>query len=238
MDIEKLNLLQENLGYKFKNIKYLKRALTHSSYVNENNMKNFESNERLEFLGDAVIGLIAAEYFFKKHHEKPEGILSKARSEIVNEHSLAIVANNINLGDMILFGKGERKNGGKYRESILADAFEAVIASMYLDSDLETVKNTIYRLLEGVLIDIDGKPQITRDYKSKIQEIIQKYGHSVIYSIVGEEGPDNDKTFISQVEICGEIMGVGVGKTKKKSEQEAAKVALEKIGDGECLKRI
>lgn len=236
MDGENLDILQNYLGYKFKNIKFLKRALTHSSYVNENNMKIFESNERLEFLGDAVIGLIAAEYFFRKYHEEPEGTLSKKRSSVVNEHSLAIVARNIRLGDMLLFGNGESKNGGKNRESILADALEAVIGSIYLDSDLETAKNIFYQLFDIILDIDDPKVYLSVDYKSKIQEVIQKKGQSVMYKLINEIGPDNDKTFTSQIEISGKIMGIGTGKTKKKSEQEAARVALRKLGDKYCLK--
>lgn len=220
--------LEKNLNYFFKNHALLDKALTHSSYVNENNLKSFDSNERLEFLGDAVLGLVMGEYYYKKYDLYNEGELSKLRSASVNEHALAVVANHIKLGELIHFGRGEIKNGGKFRESILADAFEALIGAIFLDSSFKIARKVILALFEDIFDEI---MLYDRDYKSKLQEFVQKDSCTIKYVLTDEIGPDNDKTFSSIVLISGKIYGKGMGKTKKKSEQMAAYEALKVLGD-------
>lgn len=219
------------LDYKFNNEDYLETSLTHSSFVNEHNLNKSISNERLEFLGDAVLDLVIAEYFFNSNVNLKEGKLSKLRSEVVNEHSLAIVANQLSLGQYIKFGKGELKSGGDKRESILADALEAVIGAIYLDSNLETVSDIILNIFTDVIYSVEKEKNFT-DYKSRLQEKFQQMGKQTIeYVLEREEGPDNNKIFYSVVKINNEIYGSGHGKTKKKSEQIAAKHALVKLGE-------
>lgn len=224
--------LLKKLEYDFENIEYLDIALTHSSFVNEHISKtNNVSNERFEFLGDAVLDLIIGEYFFRSDESLREGKLSKLRSEVVNEQSLAKVSNELKLGSFIKFGKGELKSGGNQRESILADALEALIGAIYLDSDLETITKIVLKLFENILKEAESKKNFT-DYKSRLQENLQQYNKNVVeYVLDKEEGPDNNKLFYSSVKVDGEVVGCGSGKTKKKSEQIAAKRALLKLGE-------
>lgn len=220
--------LQKKINYYFKDKNLLNQALTHSSYVNENNLRVIDSNERLEFLGDAVLGLIVGEYYYNRYPNEKEGELSKLRSASVNEHVLSIVAKKISLGDLIYFGKGEIKNNGKERESILADAFEALIGALFKDSNLEKTREVLYKLFDDIFNDIYS---LDRDFKTKLQEVVQKNSSCIVYELMEEFGPDNDKTFYSRVLISGDEYGRGMGKTKKKSEQLAAMKALIKLGE-------
>lgn len=218
---------EEIIDYKFKNKEYILEALTHSSYSNENKKYNF--NERLEFLGDSVLSIVVSDYLFKNEKELPEGELTKLRASIVCEESLSEVANKINLGEYMLLGKGEEATGGRERISILADAFEAVIAAIYLDGSIEDAKKFILTNMEYIILDA-RRGKIFRDYKTHLQEILQGKGENNIwYNLVDEKGPDHNKRFVMEVGINEEVLGVGEGKSKKEAEQFAARVALDKI---------
>jgi len=229
MEIKDLSSIENKLGYNFKNKNILKNALTHSSYVNETKMKPYESNERLEFLGDAVLDLVIGEYFYEKYPKDLEGSLTKMRAESVNEKVLYILSKNLDLGSSIKFGKGEVKNGGKTRESTLADALEALIGAIFLDSNFEIVKDIVLNLFDEFLKD-DNFKKFNIDYKTKFQEETQKKGLKSEYRLVKEEGPDNNKTFYTELILDGVIVGCGKGKTKKSSQQEAARDAYRKKG--------
>lgn len=218
---------EENIDYKFNNKEYILEALTHSSYSNENKRYNF--NERLEFLGDSVLSIVVSDYLFKNEKELPEGELTKLRASIVCEESLSEVANNIKLGEYMLLGKGEEATGGRERISILADAFEAVIAAIYLDGSIEDAKKFILTNMEYIISDA-RRGKIFRDYKTQLQEVLQGKGESNIwYKLIDEKGPDHNKRFIMEVGINKDVLGVGEGKSKKEAEQFAARVALNKI---------
>ena len=225
MSFTNLELLEKKLNYKFKDIKLLKKALTHSSYVNENNMKSYESNERLEYLGDAVLGLIIGEYFYINYPKYLEGSLSKMRADSVNEKVLFFISKNLNLGDSIRFGKGEIKNGGRMRESTSADALEALIGAIYLDSNFNEAKRIVSYLFQEFL-EKDRYKLFNIDFKTKLQEKVQKSGKKLEYKLVREEGPDNNKTFYTELFLDEVLVGKGKGKTKKESQQEAAKEAF------------
>ncbi|HSQ88678.1 ribonuclease III [Romboutsia sp.] len=215
------------IDYKFENREYILEALTHSSYSNEN--KDYDFNERLEFLGDSVLSIVVSEYLFKKETNLPEGELTKLRANIVCEESLSDAANEINLGEHMLLGKGEEATGGRQRISILADAFEAVIAAIYLDGGLESARKFILSYMENIICD-SRKGKIFRDYKTHLQEVLQGKGESNIwYKLMEEKGPDHNKRFVMQVGINEKVLGVGEGKSKKEAEQLAAKVALKDI---------
>lgn len=220
---------EENIDYEFKNKDLLLMALTHSSYTNENRKQFFCSNERLEFLGDSVLSVVISEFLYGNEKYMAEGDMSKVRSGIVCETSLALVSKSIKLDEFLLFGKGEELTGGRNRESILADAFEALLGAIYLDSDIDTVKKFILRIMNNLIKDvIDGVRFV--DFKTRLQEKVQHDGVlSIRYKIVDENGPDHDKVFKAIVEIKGKIMGEGFGKTKKEAEQNAACKALECI---------
>ncbi|MDO5715577.1 MAG: ribonuclease III [Tissierellia bacterium] len=220
----------KQLNYTFKNQKFLDIALTHSSYVNEHNMKYSQSNERLEFLGDSIIGFVIAEYLFLEMKENREGLLSKIRAQLVNEHTLSLLANKIGLGKFIRFGRGEAKSGGSYRSSILADALEALIGAVYLDSSYEETRQVVLHLYREVFLKLDSY-HFNNDYKSALQEALQEKGMIPEYQLTKTLGPDNDRTFYTDVKINKKKLGWGIGKTKKKSEQNAAKMALERMGE-------
>lgn len=221
-----LKQLENKLGYQFKNKNVLQLALTHSSYANEMRDKKAEYNERLEFLGDSVLGIVISEYVYSKHPDFKEGELTKMRSKIVCESTLAEIASEIELGEYMLFGKGEALTGGRTRRSILADAFEALIASLYLDGGFEIVKPIIFTLMQDK-IEMAEKGLIVDDYKTHLQEIIQtKKDNRIKYELLEEKGPDHRKTFKTAVKLNQVIIGVGEGRSKKESEQEAAKMAL------------
>ena len=222
---------EQILKYKFKNKNLIKEALSHSSYANENK-KNRHSNERLEFLGDSVLSIVVSQYLFEHFRHLPEGELTKIRASLVCEKSLYVFAQQINLGHYIFLGKGEENTGGRERPSILADAFEAVIAAIYLDGGLEAARKHILRFIPE---DIDNKRQNINfsDYKTILQEVIQKNPEEKIeYSLVSESVPDHNKAFTVQVCLNSNVIGKGTGKSKKDAEQMAAKEALELMGYG------
>lgn len=218
--------LQNNLGYQFKNPALLSRALTHSSYANERHVDTGD-NERLEFLGDSVLGFITAEYLFANHRDFPEGELTKLRAYAVCEKSLFSYAEEIELGNYLKLGKGEERTGGRTRPSVLSDAFEAVIAAIYLDGGMDEAKKFVLRF---VVPYVEAKPTF-KDYKTMLQEVVQKnQGETLEYVLVSETGPDHDKCFTVEVHLNSNVIGRGVGGSKKKAEQNAAKEALELMG--------
>lgn len=223
-----LSKLEETIGYKFKNIDNIFLALTHSSYANENRALKLNSNERIEFLGDSILSLSISELLYKTFTQLSEGELTKVRANIVCEHSLYECAVAINLSDHILLGKGEELTGGRKRAALLADAFEALIGAIYIDSGIEEAKKFIYTQMDE-LIKKCASGIVAMDYKTQLQEIVQSRGDkSISYRIIGEEGPDHNKHFISEVLIGDEVAGTGKGKSKKEAEQNAAREALEK----------
>lgn len=211
---------------KFNNPELLQTALTHSSYANEHS-SFLHCNERLEFLGDSVLGFITAEYLYKTFPDIPEGELTKLRAYAVCETTLAEYAHEINLGDFLLLGKGEIHSGGNKRPSILSDAFEAVIAAIYLDSGIEKAKEFV---LSFVTKAVNETPQF-KDYKTMLQEVIQKNPEEQLnYVVTNENGPDHEKAFTVEVHLNSNRIGVGTGRSKKQAEQQAAKEALELMG--------
>lgn len=227
--MNKIKMLEEIIGYKFLDKELLHVALTHSSYANENRAKKMLYNERLEFLGDSVLSLIVSRYLFENYKNLPEGDLTKVRAQIVCERSLYECAQNIELGNFILLGKGEEMTGGRTRPSILADAYEALIAAIYLDSNLEVVREWLLgQLYDTIQLSVSGKS--FKDYKTLLQEKIQTHGETEIsYKIVGESGPDHRKVFNVNLFIDGEFFGSGEGSSKKNAEQSAARCALERL---------
>lgn len=222
-----LNMFQEKLGYKYKSHGLLQEALTHSSYANEHRTKGVKDNERLEFLGDAILDLIISEYLFVKYPSMPEGDLSKIRASIVCESSLAKIARKIALGQYIVLGKGEDMTGGRERSSILADAFEAVTGSLFLDGGFDEAKTFLYQTLVADVELTEHIETLYTDYKTLLQEAIQKKSMNPIhYEVVGEEGPDHDKHFFVEVYHEEKCLGRGIGKSKKEAEQDAAQKAL------------
>lgn len=218
--------LEKVIGYTFKNKKYIETALTHSSYANEKQL-NGQCNERLEFLGDSVLGVITAEYFYHNHNNLPEGEMTKKRAACACEKSLHGFAKEINLGKYLLLGRGEEHTGGRNRASILADAFEAVIAAIYLDGGLEEARNFVLDFVRKAA----SQQMSFVDYKTELQEIIQKNPcEHLTYVLVGESGPDHDKRFEVEVKLNSNVIGYGKGRSKKIAEQQAAKQALELMG--------
>ncbi|MGM9548032.1 MAG: ribonuclease III [Oscillospiraceae bacterium] len=223
-----MTALEERLGYSFRNRALLETALTHSSYANENRASGILCNERLEFLGDSVLGVTVADFLYRHFPDMPEGRMTRLRAELVCEQSLHRVALELHLGDYLRLGKGEEHNGGRKRASILSDAVEAVIAAMYLDAGMETAAGFIHRCLLDDVRAIET-PTFT-DYKTSLQELVQRHSGQVLsYELVGEEGPDHAKTFRVQVCLNGDPIGRGIGRTKKEAEQTAAANALEAL---------
>ena len=219
--------LEESLGYKFNNPELLKNALTHSSYANENKAEGMSSNERLEFLGDSVLGFVTAKHLYAMQPSLPEGKMTRLRAELVCEKSLYGVACDLNLGKYLRMGKGEELNGGKERPSILADAVEAVLAAMFLDGGIEAPARFIE---ENILSAESIERHHSADYKTELQELVQqKSGQVLTYIPAGESGPDHDKLFCARVSLNGEVIGEGTGRTKKEAEQAAACEALKKL---------
>lgn len=222
-----MNKLEQNMGYEFKDSTLLKTALTHSSYANEAG-KGTKYNERLEFLGDSVLSLIVSEYLFEAFPKMPEGELTKLRASLVCEKSLAKFSQKLEVGEFLLLGNGEEISGGRTRPSILADAFEALLAALYLDSDMERAKEYVLEFVKEALKE--SKPSF-KDYKTMLQEIIQQNREETVrYHLVGEYGPDHDKRFVVEVHLNSNVIGHGEGKSKKEAEQQAAKEALELMG--------
>lgn len=218
--------LEEKIGYNFKDSHLLGHAVTHSSYVNEKHMKKADCNERLEFLGDAVLELISSEYLFFENQTMPEGELTKLRASMVCEKALAFCARDLELGSYLLLGKGEDATGGRFRESITSDALEALIGAIYLDGGFANAKEFI---LKYILNDLEGK-RLFYDSKTILQEIVQAgYNEELNYQLIREEGPDHDKRFVVEARIGVKSIGEGMGHTKKAAEQEAAYQALLKL---------
>jgi len=217
------------IGYKFKNISYLKNALTHTSYVNEHKGLKSTSNERMEFLGDSVLGLSVSEYLYLNYKNRSEGELSKIRASVVCEASLAKLAASFELGKYMLMGKGELLSGGDKRPSVISDAMESVIASIYLDSDFTTVKKLVLGWLTPYIIEAADHKGMDTDYKTALQEYCQKDGILPKYTLVSEQGPDHEKIFEIEV-CCGTHKSVKAkGSNKKKAQQEAARLMLKKL---------
>ena len=221
---EKLEKLQEMIGYQFKDPGLLTHALTHSSYANEKHWDKTRCNERLEFLGDAVLEVISSDFLFHTYESMPEGEMTKLRASLVCEPTLAYCADVIPLGDYLLLGKGEDLTGGRKRPSVVSDAMEAVIGAIYLDGGLANAKEFIHRF---ILNDIEHK-QLFYDSKTILQELVQEKGLQPIeYVLTGEEGPDHDKCFTVVVQVNGQVVGNGTGHTKKAAEQAAAYQAIQ-----------
>ena len=219
--------LETAIGYRFQNIAFLQNALTHSSYANERWHNSLMSNERLEFLGDSILGMLVAEHLYKTFPDRPEGELTRMRADMVCETALADVANQIGLGAHLFLGKGEEQGGGRKRDSILADAVESVIAACYLDGGMAAARNFVEVF---VLPRVPVNKPNNADYKTMLQELIQqKRNQSLVYTLVGETGPDHNKEFVVELTINGEVVGRGTGTSKKRAEQDAAKSALETL---------
>lgn len=218
--------LEQRLGYTFRNRKLLEHALTHSSYANENRKDGLTSNERLEFLGDSVLGFVVASYLFETYPERPEGELTKLRAALVCEKSLAAAAAKLNLGAALLLGHGEEHSGGRKSSSITADAMESVLAAAYLDGGLEAASGIIHRLILSA-----GIPDLQdQDYKTRLQELVQREKNQQLsYQLTGESGPDHDKHFSVAVLLNDKVVGHGEGRSKKHAEQAAAAAAIEKL---------
>lgn len=218
--------LEQKLQYTFKNPSLLSEALNHSSYANEHRGEHINSNERLEFLGDAVLGFVTAEFLFLQHPDFPEGDLTRIRAALVCEESLHEVAQKLELGNYLRLGRGEEAGGGRTRTSILADATEAVIAAVYLDGGITAASDLIHRCL----LDAEKEESVEerrRDFKTELQELVQRQaGQELTYRMVGEHGPDHAKTFVVEVLLNGCVIGSGCGHSKKEAEQVAAASAL------------
>lgn len=227
-DIENISEFEKIIGYKFRNEKLIINALSHSSYANET--KNPRgSNERLEFLGDSVLSVVVSDYLYKHLNTVAEGDLTKLRASLVCEKSLHVFAQRIHLGEYILLGKGEENTGGRERPSILADAFEAVIAAVYLDGGIEAARKHILKFIPSDLVH--GAKMAFGDFKTVLQEVVQKNPEEKVeYVLIGEEGPDHNKRFVVEVMLNSQVIGKGRGRSKKDAEQLAAKEALELMG--------
>lgn len=219
MNTKKLTELQKNIGYVFRKEELLRQALTHSSYAHEKNLKQLMDNERLEFLGDAVLEVVSSEFLFNNHPEMNEGQMTKLRASLVCEQSLAACARQLELGSYLLLGNGEDLTGGRERDSILSDAWEALIGAMYLDGGFTSAKEFI---LKYVLQDIEHK-KLFYDSKTMLQEVIQnKYKKTLHYVLLSEDGPDHNKVFTVQAYMDDTPLMTGKGRTKKSAEQNAA----------------
>ena len=219
--------LEAAIGYHFHNISLLQNALTHSSYANERWHNSLLSNERLEFLGDSILGMLVAEYLFRSFPNRPEGELTRMRADMVCEKTLAAVANSIHLGDHLLLGHGEEQGGGRSRNSILADAMESVIAACFLDGGMEAALQIIRRF---ILVEVPVTRLHNADYKTQLQELVQQKRNQVLsYSLARESGPDHDKQFEVEVCINCSVVGTGRGSSKKRAEQDAARAAIARL---------
>ena len=222
-----MKTLETKLGYQFQNPKLLDHALTHSSYANEHHLGSISSNERLEFLGDSVLGMIVADHLYRTFPDLPEGDLTRIRANLVCEGSLVLVAKEWDLGRYLKLGKGENACGGRSRPSILADAVEAVLAAVFLDGGLAHDRNIIQRFLLDRMEQVN---RASRDHKTYLQELVQrKSGQVLSYELIGESGPDHNKTFQMQVLLNGQPIGQGTGHSKKEAEQAAANAAIERL---------
>ena len=219
--------LEAAIGYRFENITLLQNALAHSSYANEQWHNSLKSNERLEFLGDSILGMVVAEYLYRNFPDRPEGDLTRMRADMVCEKSLAHIAEQLNLGRYLLLGNGEELGGGRKRPSILADAVESVIAACFLDGGMAAAENFVKKF---VLTNVPVTSMKNADFKTALQELVQqKKNQQLIYRLVGESGPDHDKAFSVEVELNGTVVGKGTGSSKKRAEQDAARTAIEHL---------
>ncbi len=219
--------LETAIGYRFKNITLLQNALTHSSYANEHWHDSLKSNERLEFLGDSILGMVVAEHLYRNFLDRLEGDLTRMRADMVCEKSLAKIAEALQLGNYLLLGNGEEQSGGRHRSSILADAVESVLAACFLDGGMAAAESFIHRF---VLCNVPAGHLKNRDYKTTLQELVQqKKNQQLSYRLVGESGPDHDKEFAVEVSLNGTVVGKGVGSSKKRAEQDAARAAIEAL---------
>ena len=222
--------LEKKLNYTFRDRKLLSEALSHSSYANEHRSAGLKSNERLEFLGDSVLGFVTAEFLFTQHPDLPEGDLTRIRAALVCEQSLYEVARKLELGKYLKLGRGEEAGGGRERTSILADATEAVFAAVYLDGGIGAASQLIHR----VLLDAEKEEAVEerrKDYKTALQELIQRTpGRTITYQLVEETGPDHCRVFVMEVSVDGQVSGRGEGRSKKEAGQAAAKAALKLLG--------
>ena len=220
MENHQFELLEKKSGYHFQNPLLLKQAMTHSSYANEHKAKGYHDNERLEFLGDAVLEVVSSEFLVRNYPALPEGDLTKLRASIVCKPTLALCARALDLGDFLLLGKGEEHTGGRKRDSIVSDAMEALIGAIYLDGGFASAKEFVHRF---IMTDIEHK-KLFYDSKTILQEQVQKNWHDgeIAYVLTGEEGPDHDKTFLVDLYVAGEKKSSGKGRTKKAAEQDAA----------------
>ena len=222
-----METLEAKLGYSFRNRALLENALTHSSYANENHSLG-GSNERLEFLGDSVLGMVTADFLYKEHPDLPEGDLTRTRAALVCEESLVEVADLLDLGRYLRLGRGEESGGGRTRPSIRADAVEAVLAAVYLDGGLGEARKIIQRFI----LDKESEKSASRDYKTALQELVQRESGQVLsYRLVGESGPDHAKTFSVEVTLNGKSIGRGTGRSKKEAEQMSAKAAIARLSE-------
>lgn len=227
--MERLHELEQHLDYTFHDLRLLRAALYHSSYANEHRAQSVSSNERLEFLGDAVLGFVSADYLYRKHPDLPEGELTRIRAALVCEDSLHEVAQRLHLGDFLMLGKGEESGGGRHRPSILADAVEAVLAAVYLDGGIDEARALVHRIL------LEKEPEQVvesrrRDCKTELQELVQrKPNQELRYELISESGPDHAKVFTVAVMLNGQVVGLGSGHSKKEAEQSAARTALEQM---------
>ena len=222
-----INELEKAIGYQFRNITLLQNALSHSSYANERWHDSLKSNERLEFLGDSVLGMLVAEHLFRTFPDRPEGELTRMRADMVCEKTLAKVANRLDLGRHLMLGKGEESGGGRNRDSILADAVESVLAACYMDGGMDAALQFVQKF---ILVNVPLTKLHNADYKTALQELVQqKKNQTIAYRLVGESGPDHDKEFRVEVTLNGETVGFGVGSSKKRAEQAAAQAAIEKL---------
>ena len=219
--------LETAIGYRFQNISLLQNALTHSSYANERWHNSLLSNERLEFLGDSVLGMLVAQYLYASFPDRPEGELTRMRADMVCEKTLAAVANRIGLGEHLMLGHGEEQGGGRNRDSILADAVESVIAACFLDGGLEAALKFVQQF---ILVEVPVTKLHNADYKTALQELVQQKKNQILaYALVGQSGPDHDKRFDVEVSLNGCVVGQGSGRSKKRAEQDAARAAIEKL---------
>ena len=231
MSEQELSFLENELGYQFNNIGLLREALQHSSYVNEQRDPALQDNERLEFLGDAVLDLVITHILMAQFPKTREGDLSRMRATIVNESQLSLVAQRVNLGQHLLLGRGEAQSNGQEKKSILADALEAVIAAVYLDGGLQAGFEVIERQFSEMISHVRDR-LAEEDFKSRLQELVQvQFKRIPDYKIVAESGPDHDKTFEVRLSIGNSLTTHGTGKSKKAAEQAAAELALEKLKD-------
>ncbi len=223
-----MKLLEEKLGYTFEDKNLLKIALTHSSYVKEENIDRSLCNERLEFLGDSVLGAVISQCLYDNLSQNREGSMAKMKSDIVRAETLADLASNLSLGSYLFLSNGEKTHGGSCKMNILADAMEAILGAVFIESGYDEARRVILNLFADK-IDMAHKGKLNSDYKSRLQELVHRLGGEIKYVLENEEGLSHDKTFYTAVEIDNKVMGRGSGKNKKSSENEAAREALNKL---------